>query len=72
MLKSLFRSAAAKTEEKKRALEAAPMHFSPAEGSAFFRPHGFVEVEYRSQITDVLRIGRAPWFLREEVVGHVG
>jgi methyltransferase (TIGR00027 family) len=47
-----------------RHLAATPFRFAPAEGSAFFLPLGFREVEFRSQIEDVLRIDRAPWFIR--------
>jgi methyltransferase (TIGR00027 family) len=47
-----------------RFLAKAPMHFAPREGSAFFADHGFCEVEYRSQLDEVLEIRRAPWFFR--------
>jgi methyltransferase (TIGR00027 family) len=43
-----------------RKLEAgnAPFRFAPAEGTEFFRPHGWVEAEYRSMWTESLRLKR--------------
>lgn len=36
----------------------APLIFGPAEGTAFFRPHGWIEVEYRSIFDESIRLGR--------------
>jgi methyltransferase (TIGR00027 family) len=38
----------------------APMQFAPAEGTAFFAPAGWREVEYRPVLDEALRLGRAP------------
>jgi methyltransferase (TIGR00027 family) len=47
-----------------RHLARSPLRFAPQAGTGFFAPFGFREVEFRSQIDDVMQIGRAPWFLR--------
>jgi len=43
-----------------KALDAANsrMHFFPAEGTAFFRPHGWREAEYRSSLEEAHRLRR--------------
>jgi methyltransferase (TIGR00027 family) len=38
----------------------APMVFAPAEGTAFFAPAGWVEMEYRPTLDEALRLQRAP------------
>jgi methyltransferase (TIGR00027 family) len=45
----------------------APFRFAPAEGTAFFRPFGWREAEYRSQLEEGHRLGREMrfmWFWR--------
>ena len=37
-----------------------PRYFGPATGTAFFRPAGWREVEFRSSLADAVRLGRAP------------
>src|SRR6266545_2192030 len=53
LLKMLSRSWGRKLEEGN-----APFRFAPAEGTEFFRPHGWVEAEYRSMWTESLRLKR--------------
>lgn len=53
LLKMLSRSWGRKLEEGN-----APFRFAPAEGTAFFRPHGWGEAEYRSMWTESLRLKR--------------
>lgn len=53
LLKMLSRSWGRKLEEGN-----APFRFAPAEGTEFFRPHGWVEAEYRSLWTEALRLKR--------------
>ena len=47
-----------------RALDDAgtPLRFGPAEGTAFFTPHGWREAEFRSTWEEALRLGRAMRF----------
>jgi methyltransferase (TIGR00027 family) len=49
-----------------KALQAgnAPMRFAPAEGTAFFAPMGWREVEFRSTFEESLRLGRTFRFAR--------
>ena len=42
----------------------APMKFAPAEGTAFFAPHGWREEEFHSTWEDSLRLGRSVPFAR--------
>jgi hypothetical protein len=56
ILKSAARGASA-------ALSAAD-YFGPREGTAFFAPLGFREAEYRSSLTDSVRLRRAPASVR--------
>jgi len=42
----------------------APLRFAPAEGPAFFEPHGWSAVSVRSFLKEAARLGRLPWFLR--------
>ncbi|HEV8401067.1 MAG TPA: class I SAM-dependent methyltransferase [Gemmatimonadales bacterium] len=53
LLKMLSRSWGKKLEEGN-----APFRFAPAEGTEFFRPHGWAEAEYRSMWTESLRLKR--------------
>jgi methyltransferase (TIGR00027 family) len=41
-----------------KSVQAAPFRFGPPEGTAFFAPHGWREVEYRSQVEEARRLGR--------------
>jgi methyltransferase (TIGR00027 family) len=45
-----------------RGLQNAPFKFAPAEGTAFFEPHGWHEVEYRSTMVEAKRLNRLPPF----------
>jgi len=48
-------------------LENAPFRFAPAEGTAFFAPHGWHEREFRSTMAEGYKIGRTfpyAWFWR--------
>jgi O-methyltransferase involved in polyketide biosynthesis len=38
----------------------APFRFAPAEGTAFFAPHGWREREFRSTMVEAKRLKRAP------------
>jgi len=45
----------------------APFRFAPAEGTAFFEPHGWKEREFRSTFEEGVRLGRKPrmaWLFR--------
>jgi hypothetical protein len=42
----------------------APLIFGPAEGTAFFRPHGWDEREYRAIWDESLRLNRTMRFAR--------
>ena len=42
----------------------APMIFAPAEGTAFFEPHGWKEVEFRPIFDESIRLGRTVRFAR--------
>jgi len=53
LLKMLSKSWGRKLEEGN-----APFRFAPAEGTEFFRPHGWLEAEYRSTWTEALRLKR--------------
>jgi methyltransferase (TIGR00027 family) len=46
------------------ALRRSPLIFGPAEGTAFFAPYGWREVEYRSTFEESLRLDRAMRFAR--------
>jgi len=46
------------------ALKRSPLIFGPAEGTAFFAPYGWREVEYRSTFEESLRLDRAMRFAR--------
>lgn len=45
-----------------RGLQNAPFKFGPAEGTKFFEPHGWREVEYRSTMLEAKRLHRLPAF----------
>ena len=45
-----------------RGLQNAPFKFGPAEGTKFFEPHGWREVEYRSTMLEAKRLKRLPPF----------
>lgn len=45
-----------------RGLQNAPFKFAPAEGTTFFEPHGWREVEYRSTMLEAKRLKRLPPF----------
>lgn len=49
---------------KKLAEGNAPLRFAPAEGTAFFEPHGWVEVEFRSMLHESVRLNRTIRFGR--------
>jgi methyltransferase (TIGR00027 family) len=42
----------------------AAFHFAPADGTAFFAPHGWREAEFRSTMVDARRLKRAPRIAR--------
>jgi O-methyltransferase involved in polyketide biosynthesis len=45
----------------------APFQFAPAEGTAFFKPHGWRELTYRSSMEEAHRLKRemrGAWFMR--------
>lgn len=42
----------------------APLIFAPAAGTAFFEPHGWVEVEFRSMLEEAIRLKRTMRFAR--------
>ncbi len=42
----------------------APFRFAPAEGAAFFEPHGWAEVEFRSMLHESVRLNRTIRFGR--------
>lgn len=54
----------AKTWGKELAAGNAPFKFGPAEGTAFFTPHGWNEVEYRSMWEESIRLDRTMPFAR--------
>src|SRR5262245_29091874 len=45
-----------------RGLQNAPFRFAPAEGTAFFGPHGWREAEYYSTMVEARRLKRLPRF----------
>ena len=45
-----------------RGLQNAPFKFAPAEGTKFFEPHGWRELEYRSTMIEAKRLNRLPPF----------
>lgn len=50
-----------------RGMENAPFRFAPAEGTAFFEPHGWREREFRSTMVEAYRLERTfpfAWFWR--------
>lgn len=48
----------AKTWGKPLQAGGAPFKFAPAEGTAFFKPHGWNEVQYRSIFEESIRLNR--------------
>lgn len=61
-----------KTWGKALASGGAPIHFGPAEGTAFFGPHGWHEIEYHPIFEESLRLGRTMRLARVwNVVGRL-
>jgi methyltransferase (TIGR00027 family) len=42
----------------------AAFHFAPAEGTAFFAPHGWKELEFRGSFPEAVRLKRLPWYMQ--------